>query len=368
MKFVKSLLKRPVSVLVLLLAVIVFGGAALTGMPLNFMPDFSMPVQLVIVTWPGSDAESVDQLVAKPITDKCETLSDISSTVTYSYDNYAMVQLVYNYGADEDDIYSDLKSAMDNLKASLPSDCNDPTIMQISADAMSTMTLSVSADSGVDIASVLDDKIKPDLQSISGVAQVEVSGTRDDYFRVVLDEEKMQQYGLNISSVASAIGAADFEIPLGSVTMGTQDIALGSEGNLTVDAQMRQFPIQTPSGQLIRLGDIAQFLRLDKKDADSISRYNGRESVLLSVTKQDSAAAVGVCGKVLDATPVRGSAMRSSTTRPIISPTPCRVFSRPCWWAWCWPWRFCSCSSVTGRAVWWWASVCPCPSCWRSSC
>ena len=160
MKFVKSLLKRPVSVLVLLLAVIVFGGAALTGMPLNFMPDFSMPVQLVIVTWPGSDAESVDQLVAKPITDKCETLSDISSTVTYSYDNYAMVQLVYNYGADEDDIYSDLKSAMDNLKASLPSDCNDPTIMQISADAMSTMTLSVSADSGVDIASVLDDKIK----------------------------------------------------------------------------------------------------------------------------------------------------------------------------------------------------------------
>ena len=301
MKFVKALLKRPVSVLVLLLAVIVFGGAALTGMPLNFMPEFSMPVQLVIVTWPGSDAESVDQLVAKPITDKCETLSDISSTVTYSYDNYAMVQLVYNYGADEDDIYSDLKSAMDNLKASLPSDCNDPTIMQISADAMSTMTLSVSADSGVDIASVLDDKIKPDLQSISGVAQVEVSGTRDDYFRVVLDEEKMQQYGLNISSVASAIGAADFEIPLGSVTMGTQDIALGSEGNLTVDAQMRQFPIQTPSGQLIRLGDIAQFLRLDKKDADSISRYNGRESVLLSVTKQDSAAAVGVCGKVLDA-------------------------------------------------------------------
>lgn len=300
MKFVKSLLKRPVSVLVLLLAVIVFGGAALTGMPLNFMPDFSMPVQLVIVTWPGSDADSVDRLVAQPISDKCVTLSDISSTVSYSYDNYAMVQLVYNYGADEDDIYSDLKSAMDNLKADLPSDCNDPTIMQISADAMSTMTLSVSADSGVDIASVLDDKIKPDLQGISGVAQVEVSGTRDDYYRVVLDEEKMQQYGLSISSVASAIGEADFEIPLGTVTMGSQDIALGSKGTLSVDAQMRQFPIQTPSGQLIRLGDIAQFLRLDKKDADSISRYNGRESVLLSVTKQDSAASVGVCSKVID--------------------------------------------------------------------
>ena len=94
MKFVKSLLKRPVSVLVLLLAVIVFGGAALTGMPLHFMPDFSMPVQLVIVTWPGSDADSVDRLVAQPISDKCVTLSDISSTVTYSYDNYAMVQLV----------------------------------------------------------------------------------------------------------------------------------------------------------------------------------------------------------------------------------------------------------------------------------
>ena len=236
--------------------------------------------------------------------------------MTYSYDNYAMVQLVYNYGADEDDIYSDLKSAMDNLKASLPSDCNDPTIMQISADALSTMTLSVSADSGVDLASLLDDEVVPDIQSINGIAQVKVTGTQDDYFRVVLDEEKMQQYGLNISSIASAIGAADFEIPLGTVTMGSQDLSLGSEGTLSVDAQMRQFPLQTPSGQLVRLGDVAQFLRRDKKEAGSISRYNGRESVLLSVTKQDSAAAVSVCGKVIDTLDGYAECTRSAPRNP----------------------------------------------------
>ena len=82
MKLIRLILRRPTSVILMILAVVVFGSASLTGMPLEYMPDMEMPMELVMVTWPGADADSIDRLVTQPIEDECETLSDIIQ-VTY---------------------------------------------------------------------------------------------------------------------------------------------------------------------------------------------------------------------------------------------------------------------------------------------
>ena len=226
---------------------------------------------------------------------------NIDSVNSYTYDNYTMIQLTYKYGADMDDIYSDLKSTIDNLMGSLPEDCEDPLIMELSADFMATMTVSATAPEGIDVADYLNDTVVPTLERISGVAMVEVSGTQDQYVRIVLDEAAMQQYGLSISTVGAAIASADFDMPVGSVTLGTQDIALSAYGNIDADPDFRTLPIQTPSGQTVMLDDVATFFNLYEKEADSISRYNGQESVQLSITKQDSASTMDVCSAVTDA-------------------------------------------------------------------
>ena len=300
MKLIQLILRRPASVVMLILAVVVFGTASLTGMPLEYMPDMDMPMELVMVTWPGADADSIDRLVTQPIEDECETLSDIDSVNSYTYDNYALIQLTYNYGVDMDEVYSDLKSTMDTLMPQLPEDCEDPMIMELSADMISTMMISAVAPEGMDATSYLNDTVVPVLESIGGVAMVDVTGAQDEYLRVVLDEAAMRQYGLSVSTVGSAIAAADFDMPVGDVTLGTQDIALGVYGNIDIDPDFRNLPIQTPSGQTVRLDDVATFFNLYREDADSISRYNGSESVLLSISKQDSASTMDVCNAVLD--------------------------------------------------------------------
>ena len=154
MKLIRLILRRPTSVILMILAVVVFGSASLTGMPLEYMPDLEMPMELVMVTWPGADADSIDRLVTQPIEDECETLSDIDSVNSYSFDNYAMLQLTYKYGVDMDEVYSDLKNSMDNLMPTLPEDCEDPLIMELSADFMPTMILSAVAPEGMDAASM----------------------------------------------------------------------------------------------------------------------------------------------------------------------------------------------------------------------
>ncbi|MCI8478447.1 MAG: efflux RND transporter permease subunit, partial [Oscillospiraceae bacterium] len=299
MKLVQFVLRRPTSVVLLILAVVVFGAAAMTGMPLEYMPDMEMPMELVMLTWPGADADSIDRLVVQPVEEECETLSGIDSVNSYTFDNYTMIQLTYKYGSDMDDVYMDLKSTMDNLMGDLPEDCEDPMIMELSADFLPTLNLSVTAPEGMNVSEYLNNTVVPALQSVSGVAMVEVSGAQEEYIRIVLNEAAMQQYGLSIQAVGSAIAAADFDMPVGSVTMGTQDITLGAYGNVEVGTDFRTIPIQTPSGQIVRLDDVATFLNLYREEADSVSRYNGQDSVLLNVTKQDSAATIAVCSDVM---------------------------------------------------------------------
>lgn len=299
MKFIRLVLRRPVSAFLLIFAVVVFGISSLMGMPLEYLPDMEMPMELVLILWPGADADSIERLVTEPVEEECETLSDIDTVSSYTFDNYTMIQIQYNYGVDMDDVYMDLKTSMDNLASDLPDDCEDPVIMEISASAMATMTISASAPDGTDIQSYLNDTVVPKLESLSGVAQVEVSGASDEYLRIVLDEAKLEQYGLSTSAIGSAISTADFDMPVGTVTAGTQDIALSAFGDIEVSTpNIRQVPIQTASGQIVRLGDVATFINLYHEEADSVSRYNGNESALLEVTKQNSASTVSVCGSV----------------------------------------------------------------------
>jgi len=290
-----------VSVIMIILAVVVFGAASLTGMPLEYMLDIDLPMQLVLITWPGADSDSIDRLVAQPVEDECESLSDIKSMNSHIFDNYTMVQLTYNFGADMDDAYSDLKSTIDNLMPDLPEDCGDPLIMELSADYMPSMRISAVAPEGINASDYLNDTVIPDLENINGVAMVELSGARDQYVRIVLDEAALRQYRLSITNVGAAIAAADFDMPVGSVTLGTQDVALGVYGSVEVSSDLGELPIQTPSGKTVRLSDICTFLNFYREDSGSISRFNGGESVMLNVIKQDSAATLDVCSQVLDA-------------------------------------------------------------------
>lgn len=302
MKLIQLVLRRPTSVILLIAAVVVFGVSALTGMPLEYMPDMSMPIELVMVTWPGADADSIDRLVTQPIEDECETLTDIDTVTSTTYDNYTMIQLAYSYSANLDDVYMELKAAMDNLANQLPDGCETPTIMEISMDSQATMSISATAAEGVDVQGYLTDTVTPILEGVSGVARVEVSGAQTEYLRIVLDEARLEQYGLTISDVGSAIAAADFDMPVGSVTMGTQDVALSASGDIQVDSlDLQSVPLQTRTGQMIRLTDVTQFLNLYREDAESLSRYNGQESVLLEITKQDSASTIAVCSGVEEA-------------------------------------------------------------------
>ena len=293
MNLTKFSLKRPVTTLLVVLALAVFGISSLLGLRLELMPDMDMPVMMVMTIYPGADPESVEELVSSEIEGKVGALSGVDSVTTYSQENSSMVLLQYDYSVDTNDAYLDLRAALDSVERSLPDDCQSPIVMKMDINSMPSMMYSLSTTDGSDVLSLANDEIVPELKAVSSVASVEVSGGRENYIQVKLDEEAMNQYGLTMSSIAQFIATTDFTVPIGSLEQGTQSISAISTADVNTVEDLRQIPLFTATGSLIHLSDVAD-VQWSQKEPDSISRYNGEETLTVSVTKNQSASTLGV--------------------------------------------------------------------------
>lgn len=293
MNLTKFSLKRPVTTLLVVLALAVFGISSLLGLRLELMPDMDMPVMMVMTIYPGADPESVEELVSSEIEGKVGALSGVDSVTTYSQENSSMVLLQYDYSVDTNDAYLDLRAALDSVERSLPDDCQSPIVMKMDINSMPSMMYSLSTTDGSDVLSLANDEIVPELKAVSSVASVEVSGGRENYIQVKLDEEAMNQYGLTMSSIAQFIATTDFTVPIGSLEQGTQSISAISTADVTTVEDLREIPLFTATGSMIHLSDVAD-VQWSQKEPDSISRYNGEETLTVSVTKNQSASTLGM--------------------------------------------------------------------------
>ncbi len=290
-------LKRPVSTLLVVLALAVFGFSSLTTLRLELMPDMDMPIMMVMTVYPGADPESVDALVSSEIEGQVASLSGVDSVMSYSRENMSMVLLQYDYSVDTNDAYLDLRAALDITASTLPEECQDPMVIQMDVNAIPSIMYSVSTTDGSDAYSLVNDTIVPELKAVSTVADVEVTGGREHYIRVLLDESALNQYGLSMSQVAQSIAATDFTIPLGSLEQGSQSIsAISTSANQTVQ-ELERIPLFTGAGSLIQLSDVAQ-VGWSQKEQDSISRFNGEDTISISVTKNQTASTIGMVNDV----------------------------------------------------------------------
>ncbi len=300
MGLTKGVLKRPVTTILVILCLIVFGATSVFSSKLELTPEMEMPMMVVFTMYPGANPEDVDELVTKPIEDEIGTLNAIKSVTSYSNENMSMVLLEYEYGTDMDKAYSDLKKKTDSMQASLPDDVETPTIMEFNINEQATMTLAVNNDKAENLYNYVDSKIVPELEKISSVASVDISGGREEYIKVEVIPEKLSQYHLSISSVATAVASADLAYPAGSTQVGSQDLSVTTGVDFSDMESLKRIPITVANGSTIYLQDVANIYST-LEDAAGIGRYNGRDTISLSVKKQQKSSA-GEVSKAVNST------------------------------------------------------------------
>lgn len=297
MNLTKTVLKRPVTTVLCVLCLMVFGFISLFSSKMELTPEMNMPMMVISTIYVGASPEDVDELLTKPIEDAIGQLSGVDSITSASSENSSMVLLQYDYGTDMDKAYSDLKKKVDVLESSLPEDAMAPIIMEFDVNSTPSMMMAVNNSGVNNLYNYVNDIVVPELEKIPSVASVDLSGGQEEYVRIQLIPEKLAQYHLSINSVATAVSGASFSIPAGSTEVGSQNLNVSAGVTYDTVDSLKEIPITTPSGDIVYLDDIAVVANT-VKDASSIGRYNGRDTVSLSVQKQQKNSAQEVSREV----------------------------------------------------------------------
>lgn len=211
----KLSVKKPFTVLVAVLMVLMLGFVSLTRMTLDLLPEMSLPYLIVITTYPGASPERVESDVIKPMESALGTISGVKNVYSTSSENYGMVQLEFEDDTDMDSALVKVSSATQEAAASLPDGCGTPSIMELSMDMMATMYVSVSKE-GADIYELsrfVENDIQPYIERQEGVASVSPLGLVEQSVYIELNEKKIDKLNEDLlKSVSEALAEAAEEL------------------------------------------------------------------------------------------------------------------------------------------------------------
>lgn len=298
MNIYNTAVNKPISTLMVFLAILVLGVFSYVQLPVDQYPKMDPPYITVMATYPGANASDIEENVTKILEDQLNSVDDLKELTSTSYDNLAVVSLEFEWEANLDEASNDVRDAVDKAMQNLPDDIDRPTIMRFNTSMMPILIYAVTAkESYPGLDKILDDKLVTRLNRVDGVASVTLAGAPERVVYVEVDPNKMDAYNLTLEQIGSTILAENKDVPSGNVKMGLSDYTFRVEGEFDESDEIKDIVLGTRNNRTIFLHDVAK-VRDTLKDItleQSINR--GRGGVLL-VTKQTDANAVAIAKEV----------------------------------------------------------------------
>lgn len=288
--------------ILLIVALLGAGTYALLSIPKESAPEVRIPIGIVSTPFPGASAEDVEELVTNEIESAVANLESLDTLQSSSREGLSMVTVQFNASADLDKSIQDLKDAVDAAKPNLPSEANDPIVSEVNFAEQPVLIISVTGDYAPAVFTQLGDDVKAELLNVPGVSRVDVSGVRQREIQVVVEKDRLEQYGIRLTDVVAAIQTSNASLPVGAITVNNVEYALNFEGDITEARQVEDIAITTESGAIVYVRDIAQIVDgLERPTSISRASKNGepsRNSLTLSVFKSSGGNIVSTADAV----------------------------------------------------------------------
>ncbi len=196
----KYSVRRPYTVLVGVVLILVLGVVSVYRMTADLLPDMSLPYAIVITMYPGASPEEVEKNVTAKVEASMATTSNINTIQSMSYNNYSMVVLEYEQSSNMDSIIIEMQQKLDQLSGSLPSTVTKPMIMQVDPTMLPIMVASADVEGmdAVEITNYANNTLVPNLESVEGVASVSLIGSVEETIRITLDDKKIRELNKDV--------------------------------------------------------------------------------------------------------------------------------------------------------------------------
>jgi HAE1 family hydrophobic/amphiphilic exporter-1 len=306
MNIVDFAIRRRVTILMLTLALLLFGGVSLLRLKVDLLPDLSYPTLTVRTELPGSAPLEVENLVTRQVEEAVGIIRNVRQVRSVSRSGQSDVTLEFIWGTDMDLAGIDVREKLDLLQ--LPLEAKRPLLLRFDPASEPVMRLafmdkSVNATGANaetrlrDLRRFAEERLKPEVEAVEGSAAVKVSGGFEDEIQIRVDQLKLAQLGLSIDAVSRRVRAENVNLSGGRLEQGSQRFLVRTLNEFTSVEQMANAIIATVDGRAVYLRDVAQVTH-GHKDREAITRVNGRESVELAVYKEGDANTVRLANGV----------------------------------------------------------------------
>ena len=298
MSISKKVIEHPVLTLCAFALIAIIAFFTLGNIQIDLMPDMDMPVVMVMTSYDNAGPESVEKSVTEVLESGLVSLSNLDEMTSESSEGSSLIKLQFNYGTDLEVAVNDIRDKLDQVKGSLPDDCDSPQIFKFSSDSRPIMTLSLSGNKTADeLRKLADDSVADVLEQTSGISQASVSGGREAIVRVELSQNRLDAYNLTLSGIASTLASQNIELGGGSVYEGTRKYMVRTTGEFSSIEEINDTVVGTLNGYDVKLSDVGN-AEMGYKDQTSEVFINGKPGVYIKLQKQSGSNTVNVANAV----------------------------------------------------------------------
>ena len=258
MNIYEKAVRKPISTVLIFMGVIIFGLFSLTKLAIDQYPEMEFPAVTVFTTYPGANAEEIETNVTRILEDQLNTVENLEKITSTSSDNYSIVSLELEWGADITEATNDVRDVINRCSSLLPDGIDQPTVFKFSSSMMPIMILSVTADeSYAALNKELDDKLVNTLNRIEGVGAVSLSGAPEREIQINVDPTKLEAYGMTVESLGQLIAAENVNVPAGTIDIGNNTFNIKADAEFTNSDQIKDIIVSNAGGRTIYLTDVA---------------------------------------------------------------------------------------------------------------
>ncbi len=306
-RLVELATERRVTIVMLMVAIVLFGMVSLSRLKLNLLPDISYPTLTVRTELTGAAPVEIENLLTKPIEESVGVVRNVRLVRSVSRSGQSDVTIEFLWGTDMDVAGVDVREKLDIL--TLPLEAQRPLLLRFdpSSEPIVRLGLLFKDDASVDgespearlksLRRLAEDRIKTDLEAEEGTAAVKVSGGLQDEIQIRVDQQKLSQLGINIEQIADRIRAENVNLSGGRLEEGDQRFLVRTLNEFQSVDEFRGAIVANVADRPVYLRDVATVER-GHKEREAITRVKGRESVELAVYKEGDANTVQVARRI----------------------------------------------------------------------
>ena len=283
-------IRRPVFATVMSLMILLIGLVSFDRLSVREYPRIDEPVVTVTTKLIGASSEVIESQVTKPLEDSIAGIDGVDIITSISRSEQSQITVRFKLEKSPDDAAADVRDRVSRVRARLPDAIDEPVIAKVEADATPTIWLAFTSDtlSPLEVTDVINRIVKPRLQTVPGVSNVQINGDRLFSMRIWLDPDKLAAYKLTVQDVEDAIRKQNLEVPAGRIESQQREFSVTARTDLNTVPQFSEIALKSVNGYTVRLRDVARIEQAPASERSSV-RLNGVPSISTGIIRNATA-------------------------------------------------------------------------------